>query len=351
MIRRIFKAKQISKFTAELSHWLVALRLTLLAWVGAQRRASRLKHEEGPARAGAPKGVVAVVPFYGSDTLLASFLDHHRRLGVDEFVFLDLSPKGGLAGRLAGERDCAIWRPRGEPDPRRAIDWLNYLRRRYATGRWCLSIEPTDRFVFARYESRQIKDLTDFLDTERRSHIYALVVEMYGDRPAAALRLRSGDQPLRALPYFDPYGYTTTSRSGRFRNVVVRGGLQRRTALRDAPRRAPALNRIPLVKWRWHYSYIAGTRLMMPRHLNEPHSQWHSSPTACLLRFGLLDAEASLTAAARAEVAELVSDAGGRSFGRLSDLRGRLVKQDFSRPFTGSWDLVECGLLNPGQWF
>ena len=342
---------RIDKISLELSNWLAAIRFIILPWLVAQWNGRLLEHKGGPAKPAAPRELTAVVPFYGSDRLLAAFLDHHRRLGVDAFAFLDLSPNGDLSERLAGQSDCAVWRPRGEPDPTKAIYWLNYLRWRYATGRWCLSLEPTDWFVFPRSETRQIRDLIDFLETERRNHIYALVVEMYGDRPDSALSLKSGEHPLTALPYFDPYGYTTAMRPGRFRNVVVRGGVQRRTLFRDSPRRTPALNRIPLVKWRWFYAYVAGTRLMMPRRLNPPHSPWHSSPTAGLLRFALLDDDGALRRAAKAEAGEIISDGGGRSYARVPELRNVVARQDCSELFTSSWDLVDCGLLNPGQWF
>src|SRR2546421_7521037 len=133
---------RIDKIGSELSGWLAAVRLIVLPWVAAQWNGRLLEYKGGPAKA-SPRELVAVVPFYGGDGPLAAFLDHHRRLGVDAFVFLDLSPNGELSERLAGQSDCAVWRPRGEPDPTKAIYWLNYLRRRYATGRWCLSLEPT----------------------------------------------------------------------------------------------------------------------------------------------------------------------------------------------------------------
>ena len=303
----------------------------------------------GPARPSG-RGVVVVGPYYGNERLLPPFLAHHRGLGVEQFVFLDLSSEGGLAAILAEESDCAVWRPRREPKPGGAIYWLNYLRRRYATGRWCLSLEPNEHFVFSRSECRQLRDLTDFLEAERRNHLYALVVEMYGDRPASTLNLLPGEHPLAALPYFDALGYATTG-PHRYRNVVVRGGVQRRTLYWDMPRRSPALNRVPLVKWHWNYLYVAGTRLLMPRRLNTSHSPWHSSPTACLLGFALLDGEATLARAAMAEAGQIAKGGGGTVYPGIAALRRHQLKEDVSRRYTGSAALVDCGLLNPGQWF
>jgi glycosyl transferase family 2 len=326
------------------------LRFLLWPWLRAYRSGQALIHQCGATAARRGNGVVAVVPFYGNQSFLPAFLAHHRRLGIDAFVFLDLSAKGKLAARLARERDCSVWRPRGRPEPRRAIYWLNYLRWRYATGRWCLSLEPNELFVFRNSETRQIRDLIEFLKTEHRNHLYALVVEMYGEVPAVEVNLKPGDNPLDRLPYFDAHGYAT-SRPGRWRNVVVRGGIQRRMLFRDTPYRAPALNRTPLVKWRWYFGYVAGTRLMMPRRLNTPHTALHTSPTGCLLRFALLDGDATLTAAAKAELGQIVSDGGFGSYPGMPRLRRAQLKQELSQRFANSSDLVDCGLLSPGQWF
>jgi hypothetical protein len=338
---------RLRRIRSNLFYFFVSARIIILSWLKSR---GALRHEGGAAKAIRHNGLVVVTPFYGNDDLLQPFLQHHRRLGVDQFVFLDLSEKGGLSERLADQSNCAIWRPRGEVALGQTIYWLNYLRRRYGTGRWCLSLEPSEMFVFARSESRQIKDLTEFLQSENRDHIFALVIEMYGDQPAKSLTPKTGEHPLNILSYFDPYGYTTSG-PHRYRGVVVRGGVQRRTLFRNAPRRSPALNRIPLVKWRWFYAYVAGTQLLIPRHLNTPHPPWHSEPTACLLRFALLDDDASLATAAMAEAGQISAAPSGRSYRGMLKLRGRHLKQNVSVRFTGSADLVECGLLNPGQWF
>lgn len=340
------------KTRTTLTTWVVTLRFMVLPWLTAWWCGRQLAHLSGPAQSASTRDLVLVAPCYGDHPTLLAFLDHHRELGVDKFVFLDLSPSGALAKRLREHGDCAVWRPRGEPDPKKAIFWLNFLRRRYATGRWCLSLELNDLFVFARCETRNIKDLIEFLETEQRDHMYALVVELYGNRPAETLDLDPGEHPLALLPYFDPCGYATAPRLGRFRNMTVRGGVQRRTMFRDAPRRAPPLNRIPLVKWRWYYGYVATTRMLMPRRLNVPHSPWHSTPTAALLRFSLLENDGVLRRAAKAESADIIHpDGGGRSFAQVSELRERQLRHDSSRLYSTSWDLVECGLVNPGQWF
>lgn len=320
-------------------------------WFAAQRSARRLTHVAGPARPEARAGVALVAAYYGDAHLVAPFVDHHRRLGIAEFVFLDLSPGGDLTRHLAGDRAASVWRPRdswGEAD---VVNFLNFLRGRYATGRWCLSLEMSDFFVFYRSESRHIRDFVDFLESESRRQVFAMVVDMYADSPAAAIDLEATRDPVRALPYFDPFGYATSANPSALRDVVVRGGVQRRALYNSDPSRTPALNRMPLAKWGRFCAYIADTRLLAPSRLNIPHSPWHTSPTACLLRFALLSSEAHLASAAKAEDAGLMVDDGGYGYAGLAELRHMALRRDFSRTYESTHDLVDSGLLNPGQWF
>ena len=295
--------------------------------------------------------LVAFVPFYGNDAILPAFLDHHRTLGVDLFVWLDLSTEGGLAARLADANDCMVWRPRGRtPKLKRSVLWLNHLRRRFGTGRWCLSLDPSEFVVFNHSETRTLKDLAEFAEGERRDHLFAIVIEMYAERPASEMSLAPGQHPLELLSLFDPLGYETPER-GRFYNIVVRGGPQRRKLFQAIPRRAPALSRIPLVKWRWFFSYAAGTRLMLPRKLNQPHAIKHANPTLCLLSFAQLDSDEVLARAAAAEAGELAPGGGDLIYPGTVRLRRLALKIAFSQPYADSADLVDTGLLNPGQWF
>jgi hypothetical protein len=306
----------------------------------------QIRHESGPIMGKKGGGVVLVSPYYGSDHLLCWFIDYHRKLGVEEFVFLDLSTQGDLSAKLTGQSDCAVWRPHGVSAPIPSLHGLNVLRWRYATGRWCLSLQPDERFVFFRSETRRINDLIDFLESEHRGHIYALTLEMYGERAAETLELRDGEDPLSLLPYFDPMGYAIAEDTG-----IVRGGVQRRTLFNKAPRHSPALNRIPLVKWGRNCAYIAGTRLLLPHRLNEPHPPWHTSPTACVLSFAQLESASALAVAARAEVEDIIKDGPPGNFDGMIRLREFVQKTTCSARYTATSDLVESGLLNPGQWF
>jgi len=309
-----------------------------------------LELESGPARPAQKSGVVVVTPYRGEVTQVQPFIDYYRKVGIKEFVFLDLTPEQSLSAHLGDQPNCAVWRSRTKGQFKHALYWLNFLRRKYASGRWCLSLEPNERFVFYRCETRTVRDFVEFLDSERHDHLYAILIEMYGEGPAQDINLAPGEDPADKLKYFDAFGYSEPE-IGPFSNIIVRGGLQRRTLFRETPQSSPALNRIPLTKWRWYFAYISGRRLIMPTRLNSAHATWHSTPTGCLLRYALLDDEKSVQLATRIDGTEIVTDGRVSCYLGLEKLRALVLKHDFSAKFTSSLDLVEAGLLNPGQWF
>lgn len=339
------------KFRGRISELTITFAYLVKPWIrSALFGPTELQLQLGPPSRRRPGGVVIVTPYRGEVNQIAPFIEHHAKMGVKEFVFLDLSVDGSLRPLLEGKPNCALWRPRRPDRITHVVYWLNFLRRKYATGRWCLSLEPSERFVFYRSETRSITDLIDFLTSEQRDHIYAIFLEMYGDSRAEDIHLDTGEDPADKLRYFDAFGYSAPE-AGRLSNVIIRGGIQRRILYRTNPEDSPSLNRIPLVKWRWFFAYISGRRLMMPQRLNTPHAPWHSSPTACLLRYALLDPAPSIDLAARIDATEIMSDGRRSCYDAVPALRQSALKHDFSGRFTESLDLVEVGLINPGQWF
>jgi hypothetical protein len=296
------------------------------------------------------QGVVAVVPYYGDHRFLPWFLAYYRKIGVAQFVFLDLSKTSDLAAYLADAADVAIWQIRNKLRVSDALHALNYLRHRYARDGWCLSVEPYDLFVFPRSETRHLQDLVDFMTYERQDHLFAMIVDAYGEKPARQIAVGETFSPLEHLPFFDRVGYETTL-SEKKKTAIIQGGVQRRLLFADQPMNAPLLNCAPLVKMKRDYYYTSATRQMVPGHLNQAHSEWHTSISACILRFAMLSSSECLHIARLIEAAGLSSDRVPPLYAGSEALATTALKVEGSGHFNTSEDLVECGLLNVGQWF
>lgn len=306
-------------------------------------------------RAGKPNGekagaVIAVVPYYGEEKTLSWFLTYYRKLGVNFFAFLDVSAEKNLSEHLAETADCAVWAPKGFMHPGRTIHALNFLRHLYARDKWCLSVEPWDFLVFPKSETRHIRDLIDFVESEQRKHVYAIVVDAYGDGPVTQCDLAKDVSPFERMPYFDKFGYQTMDKQD-LGVVPIFGGVQRRSLYGDEPQRAPALNRIPLLKLHWDCYYMASTRVMVPPRLNTAHTPWHSSTTACLLRYAMLSDEMAFHIAKQAESGQLYPDSVTTMYPGSEAMSSVALKNQGSGTYRSSQDLLDCGLLNNGQWF
>jgi hypothetical protein len=108
---------------------------------------------------------------------------------------------------------------------------------------------------------------------------------------------------------------------------------------------------MPLVKWEWYFNYAAGTRILTPRKLNQPHTLHHANPTVCLLNYAQLNDDAILARAEAAESEEWVVGAGDPIYPGIPKLRRMTLKTNVSRVFDSSADLAEAGLFTSGQWF
>ena len=51
-------------------------------------------------------------------------------------------------------------------------------------------------------------------------------------------------------------------------NLWIQGGPRARKFFKNDPQKAPALNKIPLIKWQRGYVYEASTHMLLPRGLN-----------------------------------------------------------------------------------
>ena len=94
------------------------------------------------------------------------------------------------------------------------------------------------------------------------------MLDLYPEGPVGDADYRPGQDPLDVMPWFDRGNYTIRLQP-RHRNLWIQGGVRARMFFSAEPRRAPTLNKIPLVKWRRNYCYVTSTHYMLPRPLND----------------------------------------------------------------------------------
>ena len=205
---------------------------------------------------------------------LPYFLKYYRDMGVSHFLLVDNDSNDGGAEYLAEQPDVSLWHTRASYKRARfGMDWLNWLLRKYGHDHWCLTVDPDEFFVYPFCDSRPLPALTDWLEASSIRSFSAMLLDMYPKGRIDAVPYRAGQNPLEIASWFDSGNYIH-KRNHEFGNLWIQGGPRARVFFPEKPEAAPALNKIPLVKWHNRYVYTSSTHMLLPRGLNYVYDEW-----------------------------------------------------------------------------
>ncbi|MCC6007649.1 MAG: glycosyltransferase family 2 protein [Rhodobacteraceae bacterium] len=214
---------------------------------------------------------------------LPFFLEYYRRMGVGHFFFVENASTDGTREYLADQPDVSLWTTSASYKRAKfGMDWLNGLLSRHAHGRWALVVDADEFLIYPFCDTRPINALTDWLDASAIKSFSAMLLDMYPRGPIDTALYNEGQDPLEVTPWFDSGNYTI-SRNWRYGNLWIQGGPRARAFFSESPERAPALNKVPLVKWHRSYAYISSTHTLLPRGLNNVYDAWGGEKTSGLL--------------------------------------------------------------------
>ncbi|NBX10496.1 MAG: glycosyltransferase family 2 protein [Marivivens sp.] len=294
--------------------------------------------------------ILLVSTLRNEDVRLPYFLKYYRDLGVNHFLMIDNDSDDGGREYLADQSDVSLWSTgKSYKRSRFGIDWVNWLLMRYGHGHWTLVVDPDELFVFPFCDTRPIRALTDWLDASSIKSFSAMLLDMYPKGPISAIPYRRGDDPLEIANWFDSGNYAI-QRNPSFGNLWIQGGPRARAFFQDNPERAPALNKVPLVKWDRRYAYVSSTHMLLPRGLNLVYDEWGGEKASgILLHTKFLD---TLTVKAHEEIARKQHYAASHEYkayvAGLQDNTDLWCK--WSEKYINWRQLEILGLMSKGNW-
>ncbi|MEP2029316.1 MAG: glycosyltransferase family 2 protein [Paracoccaceae bacterium] len=199
---------------------------------------------------------------------LPFFLQHYRDLGVTHFLIVDNGSDDGTNTYLKDQSDVSLWSTKESyKNARFGVDWLAWLRIKYAHGHWCLTVDADEILIYPHWDTKPLDTLTNWLDDQCIPAFGAMMLELYPKGRTDQTPYVSGQDPTEVLNWFDAVGYWA-ERQWPLGNLWLQGGVRARVFFAGGRQRAPTLNKLPLVKWNRRYACVNSTHSMLPRKLN-----------------------------------------------------------------------------------
>ena len=297
-----------------------------------------------------PNDVLCFCTLRNEQVRLKYFLSYYRERGISHFLFVDNDSNDGSREFLAEQPDCSVWTtPESYKRSRFGMDWINRLLRLYGHKHWCLVVDPDEFLVYPFSDTRPIPALTDWLDASSIKSFGAMILDMYPKGPITAQPYSEGQDPFEIACWFDPGNYMI-ERNWDYGNLWIQGGPRARAFFQDQPAKAPALNKIPLVKWHKSYAFASSTHMLLPRGLNLVYDEWGGEKTSgVLLHAKFLD---TFTSKAAEELERRQHYAASAEYKAYHE--GLNTNPDFWTKWSEryiNWRQLEIlGLMSKGNW-
>jgi hypothetical protein len=323
-------------------------RKRLLARALLRRRDLRVRSDRTAAIGAEP--ILLFATLRNERIRLPYFLQYYRDLGVEHFLMVDNGGTDGSAEYLAQQPDVSVWSTTASYKRSRfGMDWVMGLLRRYGHGHWCVVVDVDEFLIYPFCETRPLRALTDWLDASQIRAFSAMLLDMYPKGPVEDQPYREGQNPFEIAQWFDSGNYAI-SRNWAYGNLWIQGGPRTRTFFADTPKAAPALNKVPLIRWHRSYAYVSSTHMLLPRGLNLVFDEWGGEKASgCLLHAKFLD---TFAAKASEEMARGQHYAESREYRAYLD--GLRDQPDFwckwSEKYINWRQLEILGLMSKGNW-
>ena len=245
------------------------MRLRRRYWrLRALRRRRQLTTVRDRSRTIASGAILVASTMRNERVRLPYFLDYYRRLGAEHFLIIDNDSQDGTADYLQAQPDVSLWTTKASyARAAYGVDWLNWVLRQNAHRHWCLTVDVDEFLVYPFCDTRPLRALTDWLDAGQVRSFGAMLLDMYPKGPIGRRAYCEGEDPIGIASWFDAGNYMI-ERNPLYGNLWIQGGVRARRFFGDDPWKAPALNKVPLVRWHRDYVYVSSTHALLPRGLN-----------------------------------------------------------------------------------
>jgi len=136
--------------------------------------------------------------------LLPHFLDHHRRLGVRQFILIDNASSDGTTEYILSQPDCIVYfTDESYYESAYARKWINRILVDNNYAGWLIYLDADEHLVYRGAEALSVQGFLQQLEAEGADCALAVMVDMYPDGDFASVKIAPHDNLHAKLPWFD----------------------------------------------------------------------------------------------------------------------------------------------------
>lgn len=289
-----------------------------------------------------PKSVVCFSIVRNERLRIESFLNHHRSIGIEHFIFVDNASDDNTTHLLSAQRDVSLFITNEQfGKSNLGVNWITPLLDKYCCEGWALTLDADELLVYPNYEKNNIRKLCDYLDFKKCAAVVTITLDMYSSKSIKLTVHNPGASLTDTCPYFDAGPYEIGRRRDAFPFLYFHGGARTRYFWRsDTGFTPPYITKVPLVKWDGRCRYSSSTHEMLP----SPGTL--SGITAALLHFKFLD---DFHARAIVESVRKQHFANAREYKQYKEIMegnpDASLYYEKSTPYEGSKTLLELNII------
>ncbi len=176
---------------------------------------------------------IAIIVGKNESELLPNLLEHHRKIGIEHFLFVDNCSDDNSINYMLEQKDVSVFIATQEYRYSRfGVNWQETLCSYYGLGRWVLIIDTDELYAFPEFEDKKLSCLTSRMEIEGADTILSPMIDFYPKGSLGQAILKDEKPFYEICSYFDSFDSMIIEEDpsyGPFSNSIIHhGGLRQR---------------------------------------------------------------------------------------------------------------------------
>ncbi len=157
------------------------------------------------------KDVVLICAFKNAKNLIELFIDHHRKIGINHFVFIDNDSSDEsvkIITKYSDDINVDIWYTNDKFEGFKSCGWRQRMMAYYGVNRWYLDLDVDELFVYNGIESGGINKIVNYATKNGFKAIGSVMLDTYSSKPVLSITKIDSADIQKVYKYIDYDTYT-----------------------------------------------------------------------------------------------------------------------------------------------